>query len=67
MIDGNYHLVKYSWLHAFSAIIWCEKCAHNFKVGEVIYKHPKKIDGIVMNYYFCLKCARKMGFKGVDK
>lgn len=66
MIDGNYHLVKYSWIHAFSMVIWCEKCAHNFKMNEVIFKQVKKIDGLIFNYYFCLPCAKKLKLKGVD-
>jgi hypothetical protein len=67
LIDGNYHLVKYGWIHTFSLVIWCEKCHREFKVNDIIYKHPKKIDGLIINYYFCLPCAKELELKGAIK
>jgi hypothetical protein len=66
MIDGNYHLVKYGWLHAFTMVIGCDRCKHQFKIDEVFYKHPKRVEGIVIIYNFCLPCAKEMKLKGAD-
>lgn len=66
MIDGNKHLIKYSWGHAFTAVIWCYECKKSFKVGQIIYKRFLKQDGVVIYVYYCLGCAKKLGLKDVS-
>ncbi len=58
------HFIIYSWYHTFTTIIWCDKCHHSFSLGETMYKKPKRVDNILINYYFCLKCAKELGYIG---
>ena len=55
------HLIKYSWYHVFKTVIWCDRCHYFFLLDDMMYKHPKKVDGIQINYYYCLKCAKELG------
>jgi hypothetical protein len=59
LVNKDRHLITYSWHHVFTAVIWCDKCRHSFREGEVMYKYPKKVDGIRINYYYCMRCAKE--------
>lgn len=63
MIDGNKHLIKYSWGHAFTAVIWCDNCKRGFKVNEIIYKRFLRQGKMILYAYYCLKCARRLKLK----
>lgn len=56
------HLITYSWYHVFTSAIWCDRCHHSFNLKEVMYKKIKKVDGIQIGYYYCLKCAKELGY-----
>jgi len=61
-MNKNKHYIKYSWYHAFTTVIWCDRCHHSFMLSEMMYKKVKKVDGIQIGYYYCLKCAKELSF-----
>jgi hypothetical protein len=61
MIDGNKHLIKYSYRHSFTGVFYCDKCHKFFKLNQIFYKQPKRVKDVVLIFNFCLPCAKKLG------
>ena len=64
IIAGKYrHLYKYGWRCSFTGTIYCDRCHKIFKMGQIIYRHNKRLKDMIFNYNYCLPCAKELGFK----
>jgi hypothetical protein len=32
-------------------------------MGQIIYRHNKRLKDMIFNYNYCLPCAKELGFK----